>query len=190
MNSFLSEQELHGRGFAAVGRNVRVSRLASLYGVQRIRLGDHARVDDFCVLSAGEGGIEIGNFVHVAAYTSLMGRGRIQLGDFSGLSSRVSLYSSSDDYSGNALTNPTVPEALTSVEHADVRLGRHVIVGCGSVLLPGALLEDGVAVAALSLVRGHCDAFGIYAGVPAKRIRERSRRLLELERNLSGMPPT
>ncbi|WP_133501209.1 acyltransferase [Cognatilysobacter terrigena] len=187
MTTFLAPDELERIGFAAYGREVRISRLASFHGAQRIVLGDHVRIDDFCLLSAGTGGIEIGRHVHVAAYTSLIGRGRMRLGDFANLSSRVSIYSSSDDYSGYAMTNPTVPEALTAVKHADVEIGRHVIVGCGSVVLPGAVLEEGAAVAALSLVRGRCEAFGIYGGAPARRLKARSRRLLELERQLTDI---
>ena len=48
------------------------------------------------------------------------------------------------------------------VKHAAVTLGRHVIVGAGSVILPGAALEDGVAVGALSLISGRCREFGVY----------------------------
>jgi galactoside O-acetyltransferase len=117
--------------------------------------------------------------VHVAVYTSLIGRGRIEVHDFANLSSRVSIYSSNDDYSGRTMTNPMVPEEFTGVTHADVIVGRHVIVGSGSIVLPGVVLEEGVAVGALSLVRDSCSAFGIYAGMPAKRVGERSRQLLE-----------
>jgi galactoside O-acetyltransferase len=98
------------------------------------------------------------------------------------LSSRVSIYSSSDDYSGSTLTNPTVPDSYKDVLHAAVSLGRHVIVGSGSVILPGIRLEEGVAIGALSLVTKNCLAFGVYAGIPAKRIKDRKRDLLELER--------
>jgi len=180
--AYLPRDILLKQGFAALGANVLISERATLYGVERIRLGNNVRIDDFCVLSAGEGGIEIGNYVHVAVFSSLIGGGRITLSDFSGLSSRVTIYSSNDDYSGNAMTNPTVPPEFTSVQHADVFLGRHVIVGSGSVILPGAVLEEGVAVGALALVKGRCEAFGIYAGYPAKRIKSRSRRLLEIEK--------
>jgi galactoside O-acetyltransferase len=178
----LSRDAIDAMGFAAVGENVQISDRASFYGISRIALGNHVRIDDFCVLAAGDGGIIIGNYVHIAAFSSLIGKGRITLSDFSGLSSKVSIYSSSDDYSGAALTNPTVPTEYTGVTHADVWLGRHVIIGSGSVVLPGVTLEEGVAVGALSLVNRDCKAFGIYAGNPARRIKDRKRDLLEVEK--------
>jgi dTDP-4-amino-4,6-dideoxy-D-glucose acyltransferase len=185
----LSRAELERMGFAALGDELKVSDKASFYGVSRIALGNHTRIDDFCVLSAGAGGIRIGKHVHVAVYTSLIGAGSIELGDFCNLSSRVSIYSSSDDYSGRTMTNPTVSDEYKDVQHASVRLGRHVIIGSGAVILPGLTIEDGVAVGALSLVREDCRAFGVYAGQPARRLRERERGLLELEQAfLAGRP--
>ena len=62
-----------------------------------------------------------------------------------------------------------------------VFLGKHVIIGSGSVILPGISLDEGAAVGAMSLVTKNCRAFGIYSGVPAKFIRERKRDLLKLE---------
>lgn len=177
----LSREAIDALGFASVGENVQISDCASFYGVSRITLGNNVRIDDFCVLAAGVGGILIGNYVHIAVGSSLIGAGMITMSDFSGLSSRISIYSSSDDYSGATLTNPTVPSEYTGVTHADVFLGKHVIVGSGSVILPGVTIEDGVAVGALSLVSKNCKAFGIYAGNPARRIKERKRDLLDLE---------
>lgn len=177
----LSREALEAMGFAKIGENVAVSDKASFYNCAAISLGNNVRIDDFCVLSAGVGGIAIGSNVHIAVYSSLIGAGRISLADFCNISSRVAIYSSSDDYSGETMTNPTLPSEFCSVQHADVTLGKHVIVGTGSVILPGACLEEGVAVGALSLVKGHCAAFGIYAGAPAKRVKERKRDLLRLE---------
>lgn len=173
---------IEGMGFASVGENVFISDRASFYNCANIALGNHVRIDDFCLLSAGTGGITIGNYVHVAAYSSLIGAGKVTLCDFCNISSRVSIYSSSDDYSGTTMTNPMVPAQYTGVTHADVFVGRHVIVGSGSVILPGVTLEDGAAVGALSLIQKNCRAFGIYAGTPAKLINERKRDLLVLEK--------
>ncbi|MDZ4097101.1 MAG: acyltransferase [Methylophilaceae bacterium] len=178
----LDREAVESLGFAAVGDSVQISDKASFYGANRITLGDHVRIDDFCVLAAGVSGIVIGNYVHIAVSSSLIGAGKITLADFSGLSSRVSIYSSTDDYSGGTLTNPTVPSEYTGVTHADVYLGKHVIVGSGSVILPGVTLEEGVAVGALSLVQKRCEAFGIYAGNPARRIKGRKRDLLKIEK--------
>jgi galactoside O-acetyltransferase len=177
----LTQSSVEGMGFAAVGKNVQISDRASFYGTARISLGDNVRVDDFCVLSAGVGGISLGQHIHIAVYSCLIGAGKITLGDFCNISSRVSIYSSSDDYSGTTMTNPTVPGEYTGVTHADVRFGKHVIVGSGSVILPGVTLNDGVAIGALSMVNRSCDAFGIYIGIPARRIKERKRDLLKLE---------
>lgn len=176
----LSQEAIKQMGFESVGENVQISDRASFYGAARIAIGNDVRIDDFCVLSAGVGGINIGQHVHIAVYSSLIGAGKILLSDFCNVSSRVSIYSSNDDYSGATMTNPTMPSAYTGVTHADVFLGRHVIVGSGSVILPGVTLEEGVAVGALSLVTRNCTAFGIYAGNPARRIRERKRDLLAL----------
>lgn len=186
----LSRAEIDAMGFAEVGEDVRISEFARLYGAHRIRLGNHVRIDDFCVLSAGDGGIRIGSHVHIAVYCSLIGQEEISLADFSGLSSRVSIYSSSDDYSGTHLTNPTVPAEFTNVKHAPVSLGRHVIVGSGSVILPGVTIHEGAAIAALTLVTHDCQAFGVYAGFPAKRIKGRRRDLLDVEARFTGSNPT
>lgn len=178
----LSREEIARMGFASVGENVMLSERASFYNCSRIVIGNNVRIDDFAVLSAGSGGIYIGSYVHIAIGSSLMGAGKITLSDFSGVSSRVSIYSSSDDYSGLVLTNPTVPPEFTGVYHADVTLGKHVVVGSGSVILPGVILEEGVAIGALTMVSKSCHAFGIYHGNPARRIAERRRDLLELEK--------
>lgn len=180
--AWLMESQILAMGFAQVGKNVLLSDKSSYYNCKNIRLGDNVRVDDFCVLSAGQGGIEIGSHVHIAVYCSIMGREKIQFCDFSGLSSRVSVYSSSDDYSGAAMTNPTVPPEFTNVDHAEVKLGRHAIVGASSIVLPGTHLEEGVAVGALSLVKGEYKAFGVFMGAPARKVGERSRDLLEVEK--------
>ena len=183
--AWLTDDQMRKMGFACFGKNMMLSDKSSYYNCQNIRLGHNVRVDDFCVLSAGTGGIDIGNYVHIAVFVSLIGQGNISLDHFSGISSRVSVYSSNDDYSGKTMTNPTVPPEFTNVLHANVKVGRHVIIGAGSIVLPGVTLEEGVAVGALSLVRKDCRSFGIYMGIPAKRIGERKRDLLVLEQKLN-----
>lgn len=175
-----TQTELQNLGFLSVGKNVRVSTKASFYGVGKISLGNNVRIDDFCVLSAGEGGINIGSHVHIAVYSSIIGAGRVTISDFCNISSRVAIYSSSDDYSGEYLTNPTIPNEFTNVEHAPVTLNKHVIVGASSVILPNVNIGEGVALGAFSLVNCDLKPWGIYAGQPVKNIKPRSKALLDL----------
>ena len=177
--SFFSNDELIALGFASFGKNIRVSRKCSIYGADRMTLGDNVRIDDFCILS---GELTIGSHIHIAAYCGLFGGSGIQMDDFSGLSSRVSIYSVSEDYSGGSLTNPTIPEEFRNLEAAHVVIGRHAIIGCGAVLMPGTNVAEGVAVGALSLARGKLEPWKVYSGIPARPIRERSRTLLDKER--------
>lgn len=179
--TWLSTDQLEKTRFASIGSNVLISDKASIYNPQNISIGSNVRIDDFCVISAGPDGINIGNHVHIAVYSSLIGAGKISLSDYSGLSSRVSIYSSNDDYTGTRMTNPTIPPQYTGSVHAEVFIGKHVIIGSGSIILPGTTLNDGVVIAALSLVNKNCEPFKIYGGVPAKIIKERKKDLLDLE---------
>lgn len=179
--SFLSEEQLAQMGFASIGKNVHISDKASFYNCKNISIGNNVRIDDFCVLSAGDGGINLGDYIHIAAFCLLVGAGKITMKDFSGVSSRVSIYSSSDDYSGFSMTNPMIPKKYTRVDIKDVTIGRHVIIGSGSVVLPGVVLEEGVAVGALSLVTKSCEEFSIYIGNPARKLKKRNKHLLERE---------
>ncbi len=178
--AFLPREALEAMGFAALGENVLISDKASIYGAHRIRIGSHVRIDDFAVLSAGEGGIEIGNYVHIAVFCSLIGAAKITISDFCGLSGRVSIYSSTDDYSGEFMTNPMVPKELTNVKSAEVVLEKYVNVGCGTVILPGARIKEGAAIGALCLVGSDCEAFTIYATRPARPVMPRKKNILDL----------
>lgn len=177
--SFYSEEELGRLGLAAFGKNVLISRKASIYGAGKISIGSNVRIDDFCILS---GRIELGNHIHVAAYSALYGgEAGVFVGDFANISSRVCVYSVSDDYSGNAMTNPTVPGEYKDVDSRPVHIESNVIIGSTSVVLPGVHLAQGSAFGSFSLIKRDSEPWSINAGIPAKKIKDRSRKLLDLE---------
>jgi acetyltransferase-like isoleucine patch superfamily enzyme len=183
-SGFLTREELLEVGFGAVGDDVSVDATATFYGASRIAIGSHVRIDAGVVLSAGDGGILIGDHVHIAVRVFMTGAARIELGSFAGVSAGTAIFSSNDDYSGAWLTGPTIPDDLRNVTSAPVVLGEHVIVGAGSVILPGVTIGQGAAVGALTLVRKDVPPFTIVAGPRGEAIGERDRRLLELEREL------
>lgn len=170
-------------GFASYGADVKISRNCSIIGAKNVRLGSHIRIDDYVMIAAASGALEVGNFVHIAAGVYLGCVGGINLADFAGISHGAKVYSASDDYSGGALTNPTVPKKYLNVDVAPVALGRHVIIGGGSIVLPGATLAEGTAVGALSLIRRGFQSvpWAIYFGSPARKIGDRSKSMLDAE---------
>src|SRR5262249_24345201 len=135
---YLTEHELKDRGIKRLGSNVRVHETAILVDLEQIEIGSNVRIDPYCVLSAAGGYIRIGNNIHMGSQNVTVGGGGVELADFVNLSQGVRIYSVSDDYTGESLTSPMVPRHLSRPTIGPVRLGRHVIVGSGSVILPNA----------------------------------------------------
>lgn len=179
-----SAEELKEIGLHRIGENVRIDRTCRLYGAANIAIGSNVRIDAYCVLSAGPAGISIGSFVHISTGTILLGSGGVTLEDFVGLSARVCVFSSNDDYSGEALTGPMVPSEFRNVLSDRVIFRRHAIIGAGSVLLPGIEIGVGAAVGALTLVKKSVPEFTIAAGNPMRMIGKRSRQILHHEEKL------
>jgi galactoside O-acetyltransferase len=178
---FLPKEELQKIGFKSLGDNVLISDKCSIYNAKNIEIGSNVRIDDFCILSAGVGGIKIGNHIHIACYASLIGAGEIILENFSQVSSRVVILSSSDDFSGDYLVGPTISSKFINVKSSPVRLLKHSVIGTGSTILPGVTIGEGGAVGAMSLVKDNVGEFEIVVGVPAKKIKDRSKKILEIE---------
>lgn len=178
--SYLDETELANLELKYLGNNVMISHSAKIYGSDKISIGDNSRIDDFVVLS---GEIEIGRNVHIAVHCSITASvNKIVFEDFSGVSFGCHIFASSEDYTGVALTNPTVPpEYRKNVPGKNVRLGRHVVVGASSVVFPGVDIADGCSIGANSTVTKSTEPWGIYIGSPAKKINIRSKELLTYE---------
>lgn len=180
MNSFYTEEQLLGMGFSKFGKNVLISNKCSIYGAEKIVIGNNVRIDDFCILS---GRIEIGNHIHVAAFSAIYGgNDGVIIEDYANISSRVSIYSVSDDYSGESMTNPMIPEEYKKVKSETVIIKKHVIIGSTSVIMPGVILEEGCAFGAFSFINESTKPWGIYMGIPCKRKKERKKNSLELEK--------
>ena len=179
-DGFYSVEELRNLGFKTVGENVLLSKKASIYLPEKIAIGSNVRIDDYCFLV---GDVTIGDFVHLAPYSSIHGTGggSVTIKDFSGLSSYCTVYAGSDDYSGEAMTNPMVFDEFKRVKYSHIVLEKHTVVGLHSVLLPGAYLAEGSAMGAMCMLAKSTEPWGIYIGFPARRVKERSRHILELE---------
>jgi acetyltransferase-like isoleucine patch superfamily enzyme len=182
--SFYSAIELASLGLKKYGKNVLISRHTRLNNPGNISIGNNIRIDDFCILSSGSEPFILENFIHIAAGVYIWGNLGFHIGSFSNISSGCKIYTQSDSYCGNYLIGPTIPGKFRNVYGSKLLIDKHAIIGAGSIILPGATINEGVAIGANSLVTKECKPWGIYVGTPAKFIKERSKKILELEKEL------
>lgn len=176
---FMTHRALTSLGFRSLGRDVQISDRASIYNFDSISIGDFSRIDDFCVVS---GNLNIGRNVHVTVFCNLAGGDPgIFIDDFSTLAYGCHIFSQSDDYSGKAMVNSTIPKRFKDEKKAPVQIGRHCILGAGTMVLPGVDLPEGVASGARTLFVRSVEPWSIYVGSPARKLRDRKRDLLRLE---------
>ena len=181
-SGYYTEDDLKDAGFKSIGKNVLIDKNCNIIGLKNISIANNVRIDGFTTITClNDGFLDIGSNVHIASYCLVAATGGIKFGDFSGIAHGVKLYSSSDDYSGKSMTNPTVPAKYKNMSVKKIILGRHCIIGSSSVILPGVKIGEGSSVGAMSLVTKSLDEWGIYFGSPAKRIKDRSKKILELE---------
>ncbi len=173
---FLTPEQLKNIGFKSIGSNVLISDKASIFSPNLISIGSNVRIDDFCILS---GTITLGSQIHLAAYSALYGKFGIIMEDYTGLSPRCTIFSASDDFGGNFLISPMVPEECSNVTGGEVVLKRYTQIGAGTVIMPNLTIEEGVAVGAMSYVRHSLEEWMIYGGNPLRIIKSREKGLLK-----------
>jgi len=181
MNNWFSLNHLKKLGVKIYGNNIKVSKLARIYNPSNLILHDNIRIDDFTILS-GKGNIEIGNYVHIGSQCSISSSTNIKFCNYVGISSGVKLFGATDDFSGKFMTGPLIPSKFIGLTYGDIILNKHVIIGAGSIILPNIILAEGTAVGSLSLVNKNTEEWKMYAGSPAKIIKNREKKCLEYEK--------
>ena len=182
-SGYYQSHELKKFGFKKVGKNVMIAKNCTIVGLNNISLGNYIRIDSNVVIAANKGYLKIGNYIHIGAGCYLGCEGGITLSNFSGLSQGSHIYSASGDFSGKSLSHPTVPKKYQAVKSAPVFLKEHVIIGTGSVILPGITIGKGSSVGALSFVPMSLDEWGVYFGAPVRKFSVRSKNILALEKD-------
>lgn len=111
--------------------------------------------------------VSVGHHVFVNADCFFDGPGAITIGDETVIGMRAMLLTSTHDVAG-----PRRRADLTRSE--PVVIGRGCWIGAAAVVLPGVTVGDGCVIAAGAVVTSDCAPNGLYAGVPARRVRDLS----------------
>lgn len=178
--AYYTEKELNDLGFKYTGKNVQISNKASIYNCNTISIDDNSRIDDFCIIS---GNIKIGKNVHITPMCLIAGGEKgIVFEDFITIAYGVQIFTQSDDYSGNTMTNSTIPTKYKNECKKKVLLKKYSIVGAGSIIMPGVILKKGTSIGAMSLVLKNTKSWNIYVGIPVKKLMKRKKNLLKLKK--------
>lgn len=137
--------------------------LTGLYG---LRIGRESVIYRKCELRA-PWKIQIGSGASVGGGVVLDGRGGIQIGDNVNVSSGVMLWTAQHDYRDSAFAGRL----------GAITLEKYVWLGPRVIVLPGITVREGCVVAAGAVVTEDTEPYGIYAGLPARRIGDRTRDL-------------
>lgn len=169
--------------FKYLGKEVKLFQSTVFINQENISINDYSHIDDFVFFN---GGIEsyIGKNVHISAFTSIIGGGKLIMDDFSGLSAGCRIITGSDDFTGNSLTNLTIPKEYRNVTVGNVIIGKHAILGSNVIIMPNVTIGEGCIVSAGAVVNKDLEPWSIYAGYNPKKIAIREKeKILALEQD-------
>jgi len=153
----------------SVGKNSRIALMAQLdtSGGGHIHLGHRCDVHSHAILSTNGGFVELGDDCSVNPFAVLYGHGGLSIGNGVRIAAHAVLIPA------NHLTQAHAPIFTQGLSKKGIRVADDVWIGAGAVVLDGVELARGSVVAAGAVVSRNTEAFGIYAGVPARAIGRR-----------------
>tara|TARA_Y100000590_G_scaffold346710_1_gene397069 strand:- start:1197 stop:1787 length:591 start_codon:yes stop_codon:yes gene_type:complete len=170
--------------FKEFGKNITIYDPVTIIKPNVIQLKSNIIISEYSYLAGGLG-LGVGNFVHISSQSIISGGGSCILEDFVGLSAGVRIITGSEDINGKGLTNPTIPEKFRSYYRSFVHCKKHSFFGTNVIIHPNVTIGEGAVVGSGSVVTKDLDPWSIYMGTPARKIKERPKKIiLENEKQL------
>lgn len=139
-----------------IGNNFHCGRGVFLWGKEKIVIGDNFYIGKY---SSIETSCIIGDNVIIANHVGIVGRYDHNYQQI-GVPIRLASQIRDKDYSWKGLNEIT-------------HIGNDVWIGYGAIIMSGVKIGDGCIVAAGSIVTHDTEPYSIYAGVPARKIKDR-----------------
>ena len=173
--------------FKCCGNDVHIYPYVVIVNPLNLSLGEHIVISEFVHMMVGKGS-KLEGYNHVGPSCVIGGGGELTMGKFSNVSGGCRIYTGSDNFQGEALIGPTVPNVFRKVMRSYVRIGRYAILGAGVIVMPGVNIGEGAVIGAGSLVLKDVEDWSINVGNPLRKIKVRlSSVILGMERELCGV---
>jgi maltose O-acetyltransferase len=141
-------------------------RRVSLLRACGLQVGSGTTIKSGCTFE-GKPRIAIGADCFIGAQSFIeAAAAEITIGDRVYMAHRVNIITATHHIGDHAM-RATLPQ-----KREPVTIGDGCWLGTGSVVLPGVTVGPGCVIAAGGVVTRDCDCDGLYAGVPARRIRD------------------
>ncbi|GAB3333803.1 hypothetical protein GCM10027299_41660 [Larkinella ripae] len=111
--------------------------------------------------------IKIGNNVFLGRCTEINSKSQITIHDNCWIASNTTIVDIFHE------TNPELPIYLQPIKSSAITIEEDVWIGSRSIILPGVRIGKGSVIGAGSVVNKHIPPMQIWAGVPAKYIKDR-----------------
>lgn len=138
------------------GKNLYIGRMVYMWAKHSIVIGDNFYIGKFSQIECDA---EIGNNVMFANYVALIGRYDHNFTEV-GIPIRLASKIRDKDYNWKGLNEKVI-------------IAEDVWIGHGSIILSGIKIGQGSIIAAGSVVTRDVEPFSIYAGNPARKIKDR-----------------
>lgn len=153
-----------------IGKGTKINKTAIIdlsYGGS-IEFGENCEVGHGVMVLSYGGKISIGNAVSLNPYCVLYGHGNLEIGDGVRIAAQTVIIPANHNYQNrNEFIYQQGERCL------GINIEEDVWIGTGCKILDGVTIRKGTIIAAGAVVTKSTEPYGIYAGVPARKIKER-----------------
>lgn len=161
------------------GKDVRIADDVEIRRPHLVSMYDHIAIDKgfYCTTQ-----LVIGSGIHIAPYVTVIGGAEALfiMGNFTTIAAGSRIVCASDEYLGEGLISPVIPAKYRdNVTTLPVVMQDYSALGTNVVVMPGVVIMKGAVVGANSFVTHDIPAWEIWAGSPARKLRDRPRGNME-----------
>lgn len=165
-------------GYSGIRQNIRIGKYfhmeshavlkAEKSASGEIVIGDNCYLGMFSIIKCYGGKIKIGSNVSINPFCFINGAGGLTVGDNVRIAAHTSIIASNHKFD---LID--VPIRLQGVTAKGVVIEDDVWIGTGARILDGVTIGRGAVIGAGAIVTKSLDAFGVYVGCPARKVKDR-----------------
>ncbi|MFA6918791.1 MAG: acyltransferase [Patescibacteria group bacterium] len=137
-----------------------------IYAQGPLMIGKNCLINDYVILNSKTGYMKIGDNSAINNFSIIYGNGGIEIGDHCAIAHSVKI-----------IKNHQIPEQLnipySATSDKFTKIGNYVWLGANTTIVDGIVIGDNCVIGANSFVNKNLLENGIYAGSPAKLIRQR-----------------